>query len=448
MKKIALLMVLALVTAQSFAAGAHRFRFSDTLETLRVEDALGVDSEMARKHFIIRASYDYIQDPVIGKQIAGGANTTYSGIRDIHTYMLGFGAMVTKKFLLTVNVPLHRVESWGANFMTRTSSDPAKTRLGDIDIQGKIRISGDKAPLNIAVIPFLSVDTGSSDYSVSFDSLGYGVKFAFDKSFGALKLFLNLGYRHLDYTPKMEVTDVAQGAFGVFYKVNNWLGFNAEYNRDYALRGDIRNIHGVDLAARLSYAGAHFFLGTGIESARGFTDQDFNIYAGLKYGFGKVSHTTCGASCRSKNCKCDMKKCPGKCKPKKKKTHAQALTEELSIKRDIQFQTGSSKIKAMSYHALDTAASAIVKYQDQIGTITVEGHSDSSGKASSNKRLSQKRADSVKAYLVSKGVKADKIQAIGYGEERLKISPEKTAADRAANRRVEFSVSETVQVKK
>ncbi|MEC8334225.1 MAG: OmpA family protein [Actinomycetota bacterium] len=55
--------------------------------------------------------------------------------------------------------------------------------------------------------------------------------------------------------------------------------------------------------------------------------------------------------------------------------------------------------------------------------------------------MSASRAEAVLEYLISRGVDPSRLSARGYGETRLKIDPELTAADRAANRRIEFRVT-------
>lgn len=72
--------------------------------------------------------------------------------------------------------------------------------------------------------------------------------------------------------------------------------------------------------------------------------------------------------------------------------------------------------------------------------VEIAGHTDSSGSASYNMNLSQRRADSVRTYLLSHGASEAQLSARGYGESQLLISPEKSEDDRERNRRVEFRV--------
>ena len=75
-------------------------------------------------------------------------------------------------------------------------------------------------------------------------------------------------------------------------------------------------------------------------------------------------------------------------------------------------------------------------------TIVAVGHTDSVGKESYNQRLSVRRAEAVKKYLVSKGVPADRIFTEGKGETQP-VATNKTAEGRAQNRRVEIEVAGT-----
>jgi outer membrane protein OmpA-like peptidoglycan-associated protein len=71
--------------------------------------------------------------------------------------------------------------------------------------------------------------------------------------------------------------------------------------------------------------------------------------------------------------------------------------------------------------------------------LSVDGHTDNTGKPEKNMLLSQRRADAVKKYLVSKGVGEDRIIATGHGQTNP-VADNKTAAGRARNRRVELKL--------
>ncbi len=76
---------------------------------------------------------------------------------------------------------------------------------------------------------------------------------------------------------------------------------------------------------------------------------------------------------------------------------------------------------------------------DPATTFVVEGHTDSQGKAATNQELSLNRANSVREYLVSHGIAADRITSVGHGSD-VSVADNKTAEGRANNRRVEIVV--------
>lgn len=101
---------------------------------------------------------------------------------------------------------------------------------------------------------------------------------------------------------------------------------------------------------------------------------------------------------------------------------------------DVQFATGKATITPDSFPRLD----AMVEYMTHKKTARIEisGHTDDAGKKAANKKLSQQRADAVRDYLVSKGIDADRIKAVGYGDEKP-IAPNDTSEGRRRNRRIE-----------
>jgi len=104
--------------------------------------------------------------------------------------------------------------------------------------------------------------------------------------------------------------------------------------------------------------------------------------------------------------------------------------------KSVEFETGKSSLKATSYRDLDQIASMMSKYKKY--KLTISGHTDNVGDASRNLALSKARAKTCYDYLVSKGVKAGKMNHKGYGQKRPKETND-TPAGREANRRVEFT---------
>ena len=120
--------------------------------------------------------------------------------------------------------------------------------------------------------------------------------------------------------------------------------------------------------------------------------------------------------------------------------YSNEITNEVSSKSyQIQFETGSAVIKPESYKVLDEIlASSVVAEGLKVG---VYGHTDNVGKAQANLRLSEERANSVKAYLLSKGLPAARIQSKGFGDS-TPIADNGTVAGKAKNRRVQIVLGE------
>ena len=104
---------------------------------------------------------------------------------------------------------------------------------------------------------------------------------------------------------------------------------------------------------------------------------------------------------------------------------------------NLEFETGKAVIKDVSHESLDALAELLIKKPEW--RIKVAGHTDSQGAAQTNLILSKKRAEAVKAYLVSRGVKEDRIIVQYFGETKP-IADNSTAEGRQKNRRVEMEI--------
>lgn len=104
----------------------------------------------------------------------------------------------------------------------------------------------------------------------------------------------------------------------------------------------------------------------------------------------------------------------------------------------IEFELNKADIKPVSYPILDQIAQHFI--ENPTFVVEVQGHTDITGSAELNKRLSQARAEAVRDYLIKKGVPAERLTAVGYGPDRP-IADNKTKAGRQKNRRVEFDIT-------
>ncbi len=113
---------------------------------------------------------------------------------------------------------------------------------------------------------------------------------------------------------------------------------------------------------------------------------------------------------------------------------------KLEILDVVYFKLNKAVIEKRSYALLDNVASVLGAHEE-IKKVRVEGHTDSQGSDASNKKLSQNRANAVRKYLVDAGVDASRLDAMGFGEEKP-LQDNRTKEGRAANRRVEFVITE------
>jgi outer membrane protein OmpA-like peptidoglycan-associated protein len=118
-----------------------------------------------------------------------------------------------------------------------------------------------------------------------------------------------------------------------------------------------------------------------------------------------------------------------------KKPQLQVEVGKAMVLEGIVFKTGSAVVEPASEEILTQAFNTLDQNKDV--QVEIRGYTDNVGNRKSNLRLSQRRADSVKAWLVAKGISADRIGAKGYGPDSP-IADNKTKDGRQKNRRIEF----------
>jgi outer membrane protein OmpA-like peptidoglycan-associated protein len=113
--------------------------------------------------------------------------------------------------------------------------------------------------------------------------------------------------------------------------------------------------------------------------------------------------------------------------------------KKIELKEKIFFATNSDVILKQSFGLMDEIYDALAKHPDL--RVRIEGHTDNKGAYNYNKKLSQRRADSVKRYLTRKGIANDRLLSVGFGPD-MPIDDNGSEQGRSNNRRVEFNIIE------
>ncbi len=111
--------------------------------------------------------------------------------------------------------------------------------------------------------------------------------------------------------------------------------------------------------------------------------------------------------------------------------------EILSRTGNINFAPASARLSGDSFGLLDNLYDIVNRCPDL--RLEIGGHTDSDGSQATNRRLSERRAGAVADYLSGKGIAASRMQVVGHGESKP-IRPNDSAANKARNRRIEFTV--------
>ncbi|GAB4520455.1 MAG: hypothetical protein Tsb0020_39080 [Haliangiales bacterium] len=115
----------------------------------------------------------------------------------------------------------------------------------------------------------------------------------------------------------------------------------------------------------------------------------------------------------------------------------------LTFSGAVLFGSGKARLLPIAREQLLPVAQALGDVEDQ-KRITVEGHTDSRGSERSNLRLSRRRADAVRRFLVQNGAPARRVRAVGKGES-TPVADNDTAEGRASNRRVEIIINDIAE---
>jgi outer membrane protein OmpA-like peptidoglycan-associated protein len=115
-------------------------------------------------------------------------------------------------------------------------------------------------------------------------------------------------------------------------------------------------------------------------------------------------------------------------------------SDTIDLKERVQFESNSAVLLDRSRSLLDDVARTIIEHPE-LRRIRIEGHTDHTADTAYNQKLSTRRAEVVRAYLIDKGVEAGRLEAKGLGESKP-IADNATSEGQEQNRRVELHIVE------
>jgi outer membrane protein OmpA-like peptidoglycan-associated protein len=374
-------------------------------------------------------------------------------------------------------------------FLAQTGdASPSFAGLGDIRIAPKLRILDDRDTLGLALIAELRAPTHAGDFAGGARNVVVWPKLALDHRFAVgLRFGVNAGVAIREKTTFLNVdagTEITYaGALGYrFGGLDGVVELGAELNGAAGVTAADAEELPLEGLAYLKIDPSdewEIALGPGVGLVPGYGIPVFRAFAGIRWT--PTSHDKDHDGVPDGDDKCpdvpedrdgdrDRDGCPEEdadddhdgvsnanddC-PNQKETingfqdedgcpdpgDRRVIYEDGKVRvlDNVRFRSGSAEIDPESYTLLDQVALTL-KANDDIERIRVEGHTDDTGPRDVNVRLSKARANSVRDYLIRRGVSPKRLTAEGYGPDKPLVNGTDEAA-RGKNRRVEFIIDQ------
>lgn len=362
-------------------------------------------------------------------------------------------------------------------------ADPSAAGLGELRIVPKLRLLDDRESVGLALAAEVRAPTNTGDFSGDEGPVSVTPKLIFDHRFrSGLRFGANLGVLLREESTFFNVVAGNELAYAaaVAYRFNPETELGVEFNGAVGLAESDREEDPLEALPYLRQALAPDWElqgGLGVGVVAGYGVPTFRVFVGVRWS--PTSHDADRDGVVDSEDKCpnvaedldrieDMDGCPEEdpdgdqdgvpdheddC-PEAKETingvddddgcpdtgDPRVIYEdgEFKILDAVQFEHGSSKLNEDSHSLLDQVA-LMIKAHPQVKRVRIEGHTDDTGPEDVNQRLSQQRANSVRRYLINKGVSPQRLSAKGYGESKPLVDGTSDSA-RQKNRRVQFVV--------
>ncbi len=426
MRKLISAATLAMMAVQPAQAGVNVQSLSPAANTTYVmtEDAM-MDAfpwDPSTRQFIFGASYNWVNDPLVEMN---AARTVRTGtlVESINTLDLLGGVYLSKRASINLNLPVH---------LTHLSGRDYEAAMGDIRLFGKFRLTEDDAAVAFSLIPEIRLPTGSSDQFLSDGSVSPGITLAAERDFDTFRVSANIGYRYsseasfrdLNYSQRVPV------GIGAYVPLSDRWGANAEITGALTLpRNSYQN-------PGEFYAGARYLInrdlvltgGASIGALSSERSNDFRAVLGLRY-----SPIPDPAA--------PMPAVQQQPLVRREEPRVVFTSRQIMISEEVKFRHNQATLTDSGKRLLNEVAEVLKQNAGNFESILIEGHTNELGSRPYNQKLSEARARSVKAYLVSQGVKPSQLKSAGFGEDRPKVLkgfPKYVQLE--LNRRVEFKV--------
>jgi OOP family OmpA-OmpF porin len=475
---IAIPPVLLLATiASAQDIDAERFKPAVTYDGFVTAEGSAVRPEQDRWELGLFANY--ARGSVI--VVDDGGDLKSSIVENRVGWDLMASATVVGPFAIGVDLPL---------FLPQTGDfDPSVAGIGDLRIVPKVRILDDRESVGLAVAAELRAPTHAGDFAGGSRIPVFWPKIIFDHRFwgSGFRIGLNAGVliREATSFANIEAGSEFSYAAAVGYRFGGQDGvakLGVEFRGGVGLAEADREE--VPLESLLYFKinpDEEWELsgGPGIGLLSGFGVPTFRAFFGIRYR--PTSHDKDGDGIPDEEDDCpniaedrdgheDLDGCPEEdpdsdsdgvpdfdddCPDQKESINgiddddgcpdggpAKVIYDggRIQILENVEFRTGSAQIDQRSHSLLNQVA-LTMKANKNIKQVRIEGHTDDTGSREVNMRLSKQRAESVRRYLVSRGVAANRLNAQGYGPDKP-ILDEQTDEARGKNRRVEFIVEQ------
>jgi outer membrane protein OmpA-like peptidoglycan-associated protein len=357
----------------------------------------------------------------LGSRVLGVVDDTITG-----DFYATYG--ILDWFSVGLNIPIVFYNNFVDNvpqlpFGTGSGIRDKQTNLGDIRLEFKFRILNNEDKLiGLALLPFVTMPSGDSNVFMGNGNAQGGLKIVLDFNIHKrVNIALNVGALARDGVQVLnaKIDDQLLLGLGLSIKIIERLMFIAEIENSTNLNDLFGNEVSTPLEARGGFRvklNDHFNInvGGGAGLTVGVGSPDFRAFLGLNYNWVPAPCAAC-------------------------ERPPQIEAKEIMIDQVIHFEFDKANIRPQSYPILKDVASIIKSNQNGISKVMVEGNTDSIGSDAYNQKLSERRAMSVKNFLVKEGVPATMLDAVGYGESRP-VATNDTAEGRALNRRTQFKV--------